>query len=152
MCICFEGQYTLRLFRRMITHPRRSGFTLPPTSFNTGKVNGLECFISTSTSLRFCLILLLNDTYNKKKWVSTWENLPFDTCDQRRFKSACESAQSNLSLNCPHEETMQPWLSKKCAKLRFWSDCAYAQSDLNLHWADMSEGTFSDIAASVLMF
>ena len=33
----------------------------------------------------------------------------------------------------------------KCAQWRFWSDCANAQADLNLRWAHMSEGTFSDI-------
>ena len=33
----------------------------------------------------------------------------------------------------------------KCTQLRFRSDCANAQSDLNLHWAHMSVGTFSDI-------
>ena len=32
----------------------------------------------------------------------------------------------------------------KRAQWRFWSDCANAQSDLNLRWAHMSEGTFSD--------
>ena len=30
---------------------------------------------------------------------------------------------------------------------RFWSDCANAQSDLNLCWAHMSNGTFSDNGA-----
>ena len=33
----------------------------------------------------------------------------------------------------------------KCVQWRFWSDCANAQSDLNLHWARMSVGTFSDV-------
>ena len=34
----------------------------------------------------------------------------------------------------------------KCAQWRFWSECADAQADLNLRWAHMSEGTFSDVA------
>ena len=37
----------------------------------------------------------------------------------------------------------------KCARWRFRSDCANAQSDLNLRWAHMSEGTFSNITADV---
>ena len=39
----------------------------------------------------------------------------------------------------------------KCAQRRFWSDCANAQTDLNLRWAHMSEGTFPDVAAQILM-
>ena len=39
----------------------------------------------------------------------------------------------------------------KCAQWRFWSDCANAQSDLNLRWAHMSEGTFSEIATQILI-
>ena len=35
----------------------------------------------------------------------------------------------------------------KCAQGRFWSDCANAQADLNLRWAHMSKGTFTDDAA-----
>ena len=36
-----------------------------------------------------------------------------------------------------------------CALWRFLSDCANAQADLNLPWAHMSEGTFSDVAARI---
>ena len=35
----------------------------------------------------------------------------------------------------------------KCAQRRFWSDCANAQADLNLRWAHMPEGPFSDVTA-----
>ena len=28
------------------------------------------------------------------------------------LKSACASMQSDLSLHCPHKETLHPWLSK----------------------------------------
>ena len=35
-----------------------------------------------------------------------------------------------------------------CGQRRFWSDCANTQADLNLRWAHMSEGTFSDVAAN----
>ena len=37
----------------------------------------------------------------------------------------------------------------KCAQRRFWSDCANAKSDLNLRWAHMSKGTFSDVTAHI---
>ena len=64
---------------------------------------------------------------------------------QRRLKSACAFTQS---LRCPHEETLNHWLSK-FAQWRFWSDCANAQADLNLRWAHMSKGTFSDVLANM---
>ena len=35
----------------------------------------------------------------------------------------------------------------KCTQRRFWSDCINAQADINLHWAQMSDGMFSDLAA-----
>ena len=38
----------------------------------------------------------------------------------------------------------------KYAQRRFWSACANAQSDLNLRWALISEGTFSDVATQSL--
>ena len=31
-------------------------------------------------------------------------------CGQRRLKSACASAQADLSLRCPHEELLHHWL------------------------------------------
>ena len=34
------------------------------------------------------------------------------TCAQRRHTLASESAQSDLSLRSPHEETLQPWLTQ----------------------------------------
>ena len=33
-----------------------------------------------------------------------------DMSAQQRFKLACASAQSDLSLGCSHEETLHPWL------------------------------------------
>ena len=38
----------------------------------------------------------------------------------------------------------------KCDQWRFWSDCANAQADLNLRWAHMSEGTFSDVTTYII--
>ena len=40
------------------------------------------------------------------------ENVASYMCPLRRLKSDCVSAQSDLSLRCPHDETLQPWLSK----------------------------------------
>ena len=39
------------------------------------------------------------------------------------------------SVRCLHEETLHPWSSK------------IAQADLNLHWAHLSEGKFSQVEA-----
>ena len=36
-----------------------------------------------------------------------------DMCAQRRLRSAWESAQSDLSLRCPHEEAQDPKLHRK---------------------------------------
>ena len=38
-----------------------------------------------------------------------------------------------------------------CEQRRLKSDCAYAQTGLSLRWAHMLEGTFSDIAALILI-
>ena len=38
-----------------------------------------------------------------------------------------------------------------CRQRRLWSDCADVQSDLSLRWAHMSDGTFSDIAAHLIL-
>ena len=40
----------------------------------------------------------------------------------------------------------------KCAQWRFWSDCTNVQADLNLHWAQMSKGTFSGIAVQIWIY
>ena len=44
--------------------------------------------------------------------AATWENVPFEICDQRRFRSTCAFAQSDLNLRCPHDETLHRWLPK----------------------------------------
>ena len=67
---------------------------------------------------------------------------------QRRLKSACASAQSDQSLRCPHEETLNSWLSKKGPSED--SDQTARMRRLNLRWARMSEGTFSDVAVQVI--
>ena len=77
--------------------------------------------------------------------AATFENVPSVMCAQRRLKSDCASLQPDQSHRCPHEETLHPGYPKY-TQGRFRSDCANAQSDLNLRWAHMSEGTFSDIA------
>ena len=38
--------------------------------------------------------------------------VPFDISKQRKLKSACASMQSDQSIHCPHEETLNPWLLK----------------------------------------
>ena len=51
-------------------------------------------------------------TMHKSIWPATWEKVPFNICAQIRLKSACASAQTDQSINCPREETLIPWLSK----------------------------------------
>ena len=46
-------------------------------------------------------------TTRKYKWVTACQNQQNDKCAQRRLRSVWKSAQSDLSLRCPHEE---PWV------------------------------------------
>ena len=55
---------------------------------------------------------------------------------------------SNQPVRCPHDEASHSSLSK-IDQRRFRSDCANAQSDLNLRWAHIVEGTFSDVAVHI---
>ena len=65
---------------------------------------------------------------------------------QWRLAQACESLHSDQSLRCPHEETSHPLLSKmRPAKILI----RLRKSDLNLRFAHMPKGTFSDIAAQI---
>ena len=77
----------------------------------------------------------------------TSENVPSDMCAQRRFRSAGEFAQSDQSLHCPHDETLQPQ-AFKVHTLDLIS--ANVQADLNLRWEYMSECTLSDVKANIL--
>ena len=49
-----------------------------------------------------------------------------------------------MSLHNPHEETLTHWLTK----LRLMKIQINAQADLNLRWAHMSLGTFSDVGSN----
>ena len=61
------------------------------------------------------------------------------------LKSAGTSAQSDQSLHCPHEDTFHSWLYKKNAASESFDQTArISQADLNLRWAHMSKGKFSD--------
>ena len=53
-----------------------------------------------------------------------------------RLKSACVSSQSDLSLHCPHEETLPPWLSKNCLVkilIGLWKWAGWSESLLGTH-------------------
>ena len=41
-------------------------------------------------------------------WARTWENVPFNKCAQRRLRSDCAHAQSDLSLRWAHIEAFYP--------------------------------------------
>ena len=78
--------------------------------------------------------------------ATMWEDIPSNIFAQRRLKSACACAQSDQNLRCPHEETLHLWLLemhtvKTMIKLR------ESQADLNLRWAHMLWGTFSNVVA-----
>ena len=50
-------------------------------------------------------------------------------CTQRRLRSAWAFGQSDQSLRCPHEESLDPWLPIECTAIR-----VNAQADLSLRW------------------
>ena len=62
-------------------------------------------------------------------------------CPHQRLKSAYTSTQSDQSSLSALRNLDYP----ECAQWRFWSDCTNVQADLNLCWAYLSDGTFSDI-------
>ena len=42
------------------------------------------------------------------KWATSWQNQQDGMCAQQRLRSACAFAESDQSLRCPHEETLDP--------------------------------------------
>ena len=44
------------------------------------------------------------------KWAASWQNQKSGMCAQRKLRSAWAPAQSDQSLCCPHEETLDPQL------------------------------------------
>ena len=74
-------------------------------------------------------------------------------CNLPSFEEVWASAQSDQSLRCPHEESLNPYYPLS-AQRRFWSDWADAQADLSLRWAQMSVCWFCHKAAhmTILMF
>ena len=61
-------------------------------------------------------------------------------------ESACTSAQSDQSLCCLHEETLQPWLTKirpVTILIRLCEYASWSESSLGAH----VQSTFSDVAA-----
>ena len=66
-------------------------------------------------------------------------------CAQRRLKSTCASAQSDQTLQCPHEETES--LAIENVPSVDSDQYTIAQVDLNLRCAHMYEVTFSDVEA-----
>ena len=66
-----------------------------------------------------------------------------------RLGSAWESAQSDQSFRCLHEESLGPYLPiERTAK--DWSDWVDAQADWSLRWAQRSFCWFSHEAAHIL--
>ena len=65
-----------------------------------------------------------------------------------RLQSACALAQSDKSLCCLHEETAS--LANQNVPSEVSDQTANAYADLNLRWAQVSEGTFSDFRTHVI--
>ena len=69
--------------------------------------------------------------------AATSENVRSDKCAQRRLRSACSSAQSDQSLRCPHEETLNPSLSKMRPvkiQIRLRECTGWSESRLGAHF------------------
>ena len=54
------------------------------------------------------------DIGNEEGWGNPACTTKPTTCAQRRLESAWASAQSDQSLGCPHEESLDPWLPFEC--------------------------------------
>ena len=54
------------------------------------------------------------DIGNEEGWGNPPCTTKPTTCAQRRLGSAWASAQSDQSLGCPHEESLDPWLPFEC--------------------------------------
>ena len=83
-------------------------------------------------------------------WAAAWENVPSDMSAQRRLKLACAYPRSLIRVFFVRMKKLWIICYTKQDPWWFWSDCANAQADLNLRWAHMSEGTFSDIATNLI--
>ena len=83
-------------------------------------------------------IAKLNKPQHEKTYL-----LPNETSDQLAH------ARCLISLRCPYDKTLNPWLSKMRQR-RFWWNCANAMAVLNLSLAHMSESIFSDVAAQII--
>ena len=47
------------------------------------------------------------------KWSAAWQKQQNDMCPQRSLRSAWASDQSDQSLQCPHDDTLGPYLSSE---------------------------------------
>ena len=76
------------------------------------------------------------------------ENVSSGLCQQRRFRSACASAQSDLGLYCPPTRSFDTTECMNGEKRSGWY-FVHAQYDLNLRNLRIFEGTFSFDAALI---
>ena len=84
--------------------------------------------------------------YKRFIWVTMWETYLL-TCAPNDYSNQPVRPRSLIRVFVVYMKKLCSLCSLKCAQWRFWSDCATAQSDLNLRWAHLSEGTFSDVVA-----
>ena len=95
----------------------------------------------------FKTVMVLASTVVHKQFVSSHEKTYLQPCEPTEDSNQHAHPHSlirNFVVRMVKHCTLG---YPKCAQRRFWSVCANAQADLNLRWAQISEGTFSDVAA-----
>ena len=78
-----------------------------------------------------------------------WENAHYAMCAETATQKKPAHARDVIGILAVRVKNLCILGYPKCAQGRFRSDCAYAQSDLNLRWAHMSEGQFSEVKVSL---
>ena len=88
-------------------------------------------------------------------WARAQHFLRDYMCAQRRFRSACTSAQADQSLRCPFEEALNPWLPLECpartliklCRCAGWSECS-----LGAQWCSFVGTTVPRLACQSFHF
>ena len=78
----------------------------------------------------------LTTSHNATQRITQREKTLSLTCASNEDSDQPACPRSLISLRCLHKETLHPWKSN-------------AQADLNLRWAHMSEGMFSEVVAKI---
>ena len=79
-------------------------------------------------------------------WTSTWENGQL-TCVPRRDSRHPTHPYSLIRVSIDRMKKLCILGYPKYVQSRLWLDCANLQTYMNLRWAHMPDGTFSDVAS-----